>query len=111
MKKIFAIATLALALAVSAFAGTTYNDPNGATSFTQYTNGVQATNISSNTVDVRFTQPGASFNLILAPGESKFLNGDGSFYEWTCPAGYWIVVPETNVQPTYENHNQTMSCR
>jgi hypothetical protein len=111
MKKIFAIAALALAFVATAFAGTTFNDPNGATTFTQYTNGVQASNISNATVNVRFVQPGLEFNLTLAPGEGRFFSGDGSFYEWTCPVGYWAVIPGTNALPTYANRNTTANCR
>ena len=112
MKKALAAIVLAMAFVATAFAGTTYKDPNGATTFTQFSNGVQATNISGLTVDVRFVSPGHSYSLVLAPGQSQFLNGDGTFYEWTCPAGYYAVIQGTAaVQPTYDNHDQQMSCR
>jgi opacity protein-like surface antigen len=112
MKKIFAIATLALALVASAFAATKF-DPNGQTSFTEYSNGIQVANISNQTVDVLLVQPGFSVNLTLLAGQSTLAGSSSSngWYEWTCPAPYNVVIQGTYQQPTYDNHNMTMSCR
>jgi hypothetical protein len=111
MKKIFALTILALAFVTSAFAQKVYPDPNGNTSFTQYTTGVTATNIGNTTVNVRFVQPGLEFNLVLVPGQSQFLPGNGAFYEWTCPLGQQAYVVGTYNLPTYANFGERVSCR
>ena len=111
MKNILATIVLALAFVASAFA-VTVTDANGATVFTQNSSGVLATNISGVTQNVRFVQPGLEINFTLAPGEARQVGTPAyGFYEWTCPAGYVAVIQGTNTLPTYENHNQTMSCR
>jgi hypothetical protein len=111
MKKIFAIAVLALAMVSSAFAGT-FLDPNGATSFTQNNSGVLATNLTNTTQDVRFVQPGLELNLVLAPYSSQQVGSNSyGFYEWTCPSPYVTVIQGTNTMPTYDTHNTSMNCR
>jgi hypothetical protein len=109
MKKFLALAVLMFA--VSAFAGT-FPDPNGATTFTQNSQGVMATNISTVTQDVRFVQPGIEINLTLQAGESREVgNPSLGFYEWTCPSPYVAVIQGTNTMPTYDSHNTYMSCK
>jgi hypothetical protein len=110
--KIFATAVLALALVASAFAST-LTDPNGATKFYQIPGGgVQITNLSNTTQNVRFVQPGVEINLTLNAGDVQTVGtSTQGFYEWTCAAPYVAVIPGTSTLPTYANHDTQVNCR
>lgn len=112
MKKVLVIAALALVFAASAF-GVVITDPNGATRFNQIPGGgVQVTNISNTTQNVRFVQPGVELNLTLSAGDVQTVGtSSAAFFEWTCPAPYVAVIQGTRTLPTYDNHNTTMNCQ
>jgi len=104
--KIFAIATLALALAVSAFAQTT----DGPTTTVRQNGQVLVTNTGSYAINVRFVQPSYATNLELGPGESRLVGSNEAYWEWTCASGQ-PILPATGTAPFYSDHGTSVVCR